>query len=234
MARPIKQGVEYFPMDVEIDDKIELIEAKHGIAGFGILIKLYQKIYKEGYFCKWNEEALLIFSKRINVDSVKVSEVVNDCLHYNLFNENLFKEYSILTSSGIQDRYFKIVEKRKQVDVIEKYIITDIYSINSNINLINSSCGTQSKVKESKVKESKGKEFLPPVLEDVILYFKENGYSEESARRAFKYYTEMNWHDRDGKQVLSWKGKMVSVWFKSENQIKASVFDKYLNKAENG
>jgi hypothetical protein len=59
MSRPIKQGLDYFPMDVEVDDKIELIEAKHGISGFGILVKLFQKIYKEGYYLNWNEETLL-------------------------------------------------------------------------------------------------------------------------------------------------------------------------------
>ena len=56
MARPVKSGLNYFPMDVDMDDKVELIEAKHGITGFGILIKLYQKIYKEGYYINWKEE----------------------------------------------------------------------------------------------------------------------------------------------------------------------------------
>ena len=45
-------------MDVEMDDKVELIEAKHGITGFGVLVKLYQKIYKEGYFINVTEETL--------------------------------------------------------------------------------------------------------------------------------------------------------------------------------
>jgi hypothetical protein len=56
MARPKKQGLEYFPLDVTMDDKVQLIEAKHGIIGFGILIKMYQKIYSEGYYYSWEEE----------------------------------------------------------------------------------------------------------------------------------------------------------------------------------
>ena len=40
MARPQKAGIDYFPMDVDMDqdDKILLIEAEHGVEGFGILV----------------------------------------------------------------------------------------------------------------------------------------------------------------------------------------------------
>jgi hypothetical protein len=61
------------------------------------------------------------------------------------------------------------------------------------------------------------KKFIAPTLSDVILYFKENGYSEESGRKAYQYYTIMNWIDSKGHQVKNWKGKMLSVWFKPEN-----------------
>ena len=42
MARPIKSGLDYFPLDVDIDqdDKVAIIEAEHGMLGFGIVIKL--------------------------------------------------------------------------------------------------------------------------------------------------------------------------------------------------
>jgi hypothetical protein len=30
----------------------------------------------------------------------------------------------------------------------------------------------------------------------------------------------MNWKDGSGKQVLNWKGKMLSVWMKPEFKIK--------------
>ena len=47
MARPIKDGVDYFPLDVNLDMKFRLLEAKHGIVGFGIIIKLFQRIYAD-------------------------------------------------------------------------------------------------------------------------------------------------------------------------------------------
>lgn len=56
-------------------------------------------------------------------------------------------------------------------------------------------------------------------VNEVIEYFKEKGYKEEVARKAFDYYNEANWHDANGKPVLNWKQKMQSVWFKDENKI---------------
>jgi uncharacterized protein YdaU (DUF1376 family) len=61
---------------------------------------------------------------------------------------------------------------------------------------------------------------------EIVNYFKENGYKEEVAKRAFNYYNEANWHDASGKKVLNWKQKMQSVWFKPENKIVDKKQDK--------
>jgi hypothetical protein len=221
MARPVKQGLDYFPMDVELDDKFELIEAKHGIAGFGVLIKLYQRIYKEGYYLQLSEELLLIFSKRINVDMNKVNEVINDCIKYNIFNKDLFDNFNILSSTGIQKRFISAIERRKDVEMIKQYVIVDINLINDNINLINTDISTQSKVKESIVKKKKVKEnkiFTPPVLNEVEQYFEEKGYKKECANKFFDFYSCNNWKDSNSKQVINWKQKAIAVWFKDDNK----------------
>lgn len=63
----------------------------------------------------------------------------------------------------------------------------------------------------------------PPTLQEVINYFIEKGYSEESAKKAFEYYEagrqNGHWFDSRGNIVLNWKQKMNSVWFKPENLI---------------
>ncbi|NBU80622.1 MAG: DUF1376 domain-containing protein [Flavobacteriaceae bacterium] len=56
-------------------------------------------------------------------------------------------------------------------------------------------------------------------VNEVINYFKEKGYKEEIAIKAFNYYNEANWHDAKGNKVINWKQKMQSVWFKDENKI---------------
>ena len=42
MARPVKEGVDYFPLDVAMDTKVELLEAQFGLKGFAVFVKLLQ------------------------------------------------------------------------------------------------------------------------------------------------------------------------------------------------
>jgi len=155
MARPIKRGLDYFPMDIITDDKFEIIESKHGLVAFAIIIKLYQAIYKEGCYIEWNEDKLFLFKKRINVDINLINEVINDCFFHNILDMDIYNKYKILTSSGIQKRYLMACERRKSIDLIKKYIIVDINSINVNINWVNNHNNTQSKVNKTKGNKSK-------------------------------------------------------------------------------
>lgn len=170
MARPQKIGVEYFPLDVDIDqdDKVAMIEALHGLIGFSIVIKLLMKIYKEGYYCEWTEREQILFSRRVSVDIKEVNAIINDCVKWGMFDEGTYTKHQILTSKGIQARYFEIVKRRKEVEVVDEFLLigqnhlnnyknivtVDINGINVNINQVNDDISTQSKVKESKVNES--------------------------------------------------------------------------------
>lgn len=128
MARPQKAGIDYFPMDVDMDqdDKILLIEAEHGVEGFGILVKLLMKIYKEGYYYEWTDKEQLLFSKRVNVDINRVNVVINSCLKWGFLDKTMFEKYCILTSSGIQKRYLEATSRRKKVEIVKEYCLVDI------------------------------------------------------------------------------------------------------------
>ena len=168
MARPAKDGVDYFPLDVHLDDKFKFIEIKFKLEGFAILIKLFQKIYSYGYWYKWTEDEMLIFADENRVDVSTVKNVVNEAIIREIFDKELYQKCNILTSKGIQNRYKEIVKRRKNVNVIEEYLLIDNnFGINDNIMQTsseqegnteqtpsehNDSKSTQSKVKESKVK----------------------------------------------------------------------------------
>ena len=64
------------------------------------------------------------------------------------------------------------------------------------------------------------KVFTPPSISEVKEYFKEKGYSEQSAIKAFDYYDVADWKDSKGNKVKNWKQKMQGVWFKEENKTK--------------
>jgi len=162
MARPIKQGLDYFNIDILMDDKIELLEAKWKLEGFAILIKLFQKIYSNGYYYPWSEKEQLLFAGKIHKEIDVVKNFINDCINFEIFDKKMLEKQGVLTSRGIQKRYFAAVFRRKKIEVCQRLILIDINNfinddsklINVDINSINSSFGTQSKVKESKVKNS--------------------------------------------------------------------------------
>lgn len=141
MARPTKQGLDYFPLDVDIDqdEKVALVESQHGLIGFAIVIKLLMRIYKNGYFHEWGEREQLLFSKRINVDINYLNEIINDCLKWGLFDENVYKKHKILTSRGIQKRYLEAVKRRKEIKFIKEYSLLhhDFIKDYTNIVIVN-------------------------------------------------------------------------------------------------
>lgn len=157
MARPVKIGLDYFPLDINTDDKLELIEAEHGLQGFAIVIKLWQKIYSNGYYIEWNDDIALLFSRRINSEKTLILSVINSCFNRNLLNKSLFDKYGILTSPGIQKRFFTVCKqvKRTSVTAIKQYLLVDseFTEVISELIEVNSEISTQKKGKEKKGKE---------------------------------------------------------------------------------
>src|SRR5699024_10685153 len=158
VARPLKQGVDYFPLDVYLDDKFKFIEIKYKLEGFAILVKLMQRIYSQGYWCRWTDDELLLFSDEIRADTQLVKDVVSECLERVIFNKHLYDSFNILTSKGIQKRYKEIVRRRKEVEVTEEYLLIDnILNVN-DVNNPSSSEQDDGKSTQRKGKESKGNE----------------------------------------------------------------------------
>lgn len=154
MGRPTKTGLDYFPLDVDMDDCIELIETEHGLAGFSIVIKLWQKIYKNGYYLDWSEDVARLFAHRINAELTLINSVINSCFYRNIFNESLYKSHNVLTSAGIQKRYIIacVASKRKSISVSSDLCLlpTELTQYITEFTPFLPVVSTQSKVKESK------------------------------------------------------------------------------------
>jgi len=65
--------------------------------------------------------------------------------------------------------------------------------------------------------------FVPPSLAEVISFFTDNGYSQDSAIKAHQYYSDGLWRDSSGKKIISWKQKMRGIWFREENRAKSGA-----------
>ena len=122
MARPLKIGLDYWPMDTDYfsDEKFQFIVAKCGLIGEIICVRLFAKIYRNGYFTRWIEDDRLLFAKNLN-DGVTlefVNNVTNEAIKRELFDKTMFNEFSILTSKGIQDRYMKICTDSRRINIV--------------------------------------------------------------------------------------------------------------------
>ena len=170
----MNNGINYFPLNVHLDDKFELIEAEFGLKGFAIVVKLFQKIYgQQGYYCEWTEDVALLFGKNVGLGGDAVSEIVRAAIKRGIFDSELYDKYQILTSRGIQERYFEAVSRRKEVEVRKEYLLIKVDQIYKNVRILNENVNIssknvniseQKKVEESKVKEKKAEERELPRL----------------------------------------------------------------------
>jgi len=138
MARPLKQGVDYFPLDVHIDNKLKFIKIKYGVEGYGVMICLLQHIYSLSYWCSCTDDDVLLLSDELKVNYELLFGVITEGLKRDFFNQKLYEKYQILTSNGIQKRYQEIVKRRKEVEIVEEYLVIDNnFGVNVNINRVN-------------------------------------------------------------------------------------------------
>ena len=165
------------------NEKIEMLMANFGFEASGVYIKLLCKIYTNGYYMRWNETICKVFTYSLHsrFNSKKVQQIIDFLVEFNFFNKKLFLEHQILTSKGIQERFFEIISRRKNF-VCEnvEYLLVPIpkrFSESKNASKMQQSSplndekcnisvdstgenvdiSKQSKVKESIVKESKVK-----------------------------------------------------------------------------
>lgn len=180
----MNNGINYFPLNVHLDDKFELIEAEFGLKGFAIVVKLFQKIYgQQGYYCEWTEDVALLFGKNVGLGGDAVSEIVRAAIKRGIFDSELYDKYQILTSRGIQERYFEAVSRRKEVEVRKEHLLIKVDQIYKNVRILNENVNIssknvniseQKKVEESKVKEKKVEERELPRLPVRIVKLYEN------------------------------------------------------------
>ncbi|MGI4736306.1 MAG: DUF4373 domain-containing protein [Janthinobacterium lividum] len=116
MARPKKIGLEYFPLDCQMDDKVEMLEAEHGLEGFAVYIKLLQAIYQTesgeldmSIIFRWKT-----LGKQYGIPAENLRKIVDTMLEVALFDRQAFAERQVLTSSGIQKRLGKVAGLREK------------------------------------------------------------------------------------------------------------------------
>ncbi len=152
MARPNKEGLDYFPFDVDFfsDEKIGSISGEFGIKGEITAIKLLCAIYRNGYFILWNDALKMSLLRGLPGISLELLEqIVTRLVRWGFFEQTLFSTVSVLTSKGIQERYFKAIKRRKDSSNYP-YLLVNVD--NNKVNVSNNDIN----VNTNPIKERKG------------------------------------------------------------------------------
>jgi len=174
MTRPLKEGLDYFPHDVDAstDEKIEVLTSLYGNDGYAFYFIMLERIYRNtGCFIdisneEKKQEIFLILSKKMRLSLKTFKKILETALEYNLFDRALYQQGKI-SSEAIQKRAAIVFKKRKDMQLrymskTGKTLVSDAENTSewtvSGENILSDS--TQSKEKKSKEKHL-SEEFSP-------------------------------------------------------------------------
>jgi hypothetical protein len=233
MARPTRQGIDYFPYDIDLDqdDKLGMIIAEFKYKGELLFTKLCGWIYKtNGYYTEWNEDVQLRFLRRYDYCGFSVSfinEVVPRFIKWGLFDKTVFDAFQIITSSRIQSTWLDATRKRKERHIDERiWLLEVIDASEAEETPVSGGNNPQSKVKKSKLKKIGGSGAAKPrpprpkkTLEEKKVEMEGRKkefyqslipfvpqYGKEMIREFYDYWTEPN------KSGTRFKKEMEDTW----------------------
>ena len=228
MSGTPKVGIDYAGWSVNVfdgDKKIDKLLDAQGWRGFGVYFFLCQAAYKmNGYYLEWDYDDSATTARKMGggIGSETVSETVNLCLQVGLFDKGLFDRWKVLTSKGIQRRFWAVTGERRVVPLHKDFWLLspeeadglakrarfdDLPPANSHLPPANGY--KQSKAKQSKVNKSTMGAFAPPSRDDVRAYAQSrNGGVDPD--RFFDFFDAGNWVDSKGNPVRNWKQKFIT------------------------
>jgi len=241
MARPIKKGLDYFPMNVNPDRKIKLLVRKYGLEGKAVYTTLLEMIYQEGYFLQLDDDFEEDFSIEYDMNLELVGQILVFMCRKELFDVSLFEKKRVLSSKGVQSRFLEATKKRSINNTIEKHDLLSTDGVNaaestpeqefptrkpqdSEINAPNSA---QSKVNERKLKNIKSKREKEKdfALSINSLNF---GLPDNEIEKFIKYWTESSPNSQKLKHELERSFdpiRRLENWKDRSESFKSDKFD---------
>ncbi len=175
MPRPFKAGFEYFPLDTDFfgNKKIKNLRRAHGSIGVLTYLNLLCRVYKNGYYYKFDdlEELAIdiaeeIASEQLRRTATGVTETINYLVRRGTLDEGLF-ERGIISGVALQEQYVISAYKAKRNIKMDVHCLVDVLQVieknrvnseltNDNYEETedNAEFGTQSKINKSKVNKT--------------------------------------------------------------------------------
>lgn len=197
MAAPSKQGLDYYPREIDLlrDRRLRRARMKHGYIVAGVYDALLDLVYRDkGYYLDYSNPDDVVWEVQqylfggVPVDENQIPVIIADLVASGLFDEALFAK-GILTSRDIQRVYYKVTQRRQFIEIdfslwlLEEEEMRDLSASSCilatwcNINGVNVDINPQSKGKEREKEKGnrnrEGEESFPPpqtmTLEEELL-----------------------------------------------------------------
>ena len=126
MAGKPKKKLDYAGWNTDIfenEPKIDKLLDRHGWNGFAIYFYLCQRAYgSDGYYYRWSYDDSASTARKMGcgISSSAVRETVATCLQIGLFDKGSFDRCGVLTSRGIQKKYWLVASERTDRSVIDE------------------------------------------------------------------------------------------------------------------
>ena len=130
MARPRKDGLDYFPLDVNFlsDLKIKKIIRAYGAQAVAVVMSVLTTIYRDnGYFATCDDDLIFIIADELKLEDGYVKNVIEKLIEVDFLSKEQKEKNNILTYIVIQERYLKACERRVKT------------TLNATYNLLNDS-----------------------------------------------------------------------------------------------
>jgi len=231
MARLERKNVDYFPHPCTNGDKMKYLRSKFGNNGYATWYVILEKLGRsEFHYIDLSQEMSLMFlADECLVDENTLTEIIEILVKFGEFDSEIWNDYKTIYCDkfigNIADAW-----KNRKTDIPDKNLILTLLSqkygkkselLTAKVQKEGNQFTKETKGNKSKENDKKGNApngFSPPLLDEVIQYFSEKGFSAEIAKKAFEYYHVSDWKDSKGNKVKNWKQKMLAVWMKEENK----------------
>lgn len=237
-GRPSKKGLDFVGWNTGVldnDGKIDRLIEAQGIAAFTVYFYLCMHAYAtNGYYLEWGYSQCATTARKLGrgASAEFVRNVVDMCFECCLFDKRLFQECGVLTSHGIQRRYWNAIQER-----VGKYEKKDYWLLKPDeckgldLSTQNSDfpTGNSPNTKEEKRREEKSilqesecypPSFKPPALKQIHAYCEKNNIVIDE-EYFFDYHTQNGWVMSNGVPIKDWRAR-VRAWAKREKKFKQS------------
>ncbi|MGE5594152.1 MAG: DUF4373 domain-containing protein [Betaproteobacteria bacterium] len=118
MARPLKEGMDYFPHDTDAvnDEKIEALRALYGNDGYAFYFILLERIYRtaKAELDVSRPAVLAALVSKVGVGREKFEAMLATALEIGCFDAEAYRAREVLTSAGIKRRAAEVQELRER------------------------------------------------------------------------------------------------------------------------